>query len=342
MTNLELYVSAVLIAGAVAAALTPVVRWAVLRRGWVDRPYGVKTHKRDTPAMGGIAIGAAYALTLVAIRTMTQFPTGTLRSLRAILAGGVMVLFLGFLDDYRKPQGLGVIPKFAVQGLAAVVLILFDIRIRFIQPQYIGDVLTLLWVVGITNAFNLIDIMDGLCASQAAVAALAFLCIAMPSEQIYVNFASAALLGAAFGFLPWNLSERRKIFMGDTGSLFLGFVLAAIALGADYTQKNPLGVYAPLFILLVPTYDTLFVTVVRLLKGQSPFMGSPDHVALRMERLGLSRGQIVFLAAVVAGLLSLCAFLVTQVHTRWALVIYGFACTYMALLSWKLYRIDVG
>lgn len=341
MSNLELYFAAIFIAAAISMALTPAVRLAGLRMGWVDKPFGVKTHKKATPAMGGIAIGVAYAITLLVIRTRTQFPTGTLHSLRAILAGGCMVLALGFLDDYRKPSGLGIIPKFAVQGAAAVLLILFDVRIRFIQPQYIGNILTLVWVVGITNAFNLIDIMDGLCASQAAVAALAFLCIALPSEQIYVNFASAALLGAALGFLPWNFSDSGKIFMGDTGSLFLGFVLSAIAMGTSYTRENPLGVYAPLFILLVPMYDTLFVIVVRLLNGQSPFLGSPDHVALRLERMGMSRGLIVFLAAFVAGLLSLCAFLVTLVGTTWALIIYGFACTYIVLLSWKLYTIDV-
>lgn len=342
MSNFHLYLSAIAIAGLISAALTPLVRTLVLWMGWVDRPSGtIKTHKEPTPSMGGLAIGASYIVTLIVIRTMTQFPTGTLRSLRAILVGGSAILMLGFLDDFRKPRGLGFKSKFAIQIAAAALLMRFDIRIHFIQPQYIGTLLTILWVVGITNAFNLIDIMDGLCASQAAVAALAFLCIALPHEEIYVSFASAALLGAVLGFLPWNFSKKRKMFMGDTGSLFLGFVLSAISMGTHYSQVNPLGVYAPLFILMVPMYDTFFVMTVRIMKGQSPFMGSPDHFALRMERIGFSRGQIVSLTALVAGLLSLCAFLVTQVGTMWALLIYGFACAYIAFLSWKLYRIEV-
>jgi UDP-GlcNAc:undecaprenyl-phosphate GlcNAc-1-phosphate transferase len=342
VSNFQLYLSAIAISGLISAVLTPLVRVFVLWMGWVDRPSGIiKTHRKATPAMGGLAIGTAYVVTLIVIRTMTQFPSGTLRSLRAILAGGTAVLILGFLDDFRKPRGLGFKSKFIVQIAAASLLMLFDIRIHFIHPQYIGTLLTVLWVVGITNAFNLVDIMDGLCASQAAVAALAFLCIALPYEEIYVSFASAALLGAVLGFLPWNFSEKRKIFMGDTGSLFLGFVLSAISMGTHYSQVNPLGVYAPLFILMVPMYDTFFVMAVRMIKGRSPFMGSPDHFALRLERIGLSRGQIVALATLIAGLLSLCAFLVTQVGTAWALLIYGIACAYIAFLSWELHRIEV-
>lgn len=340
--NIRLYIYAVAISCALSALATPVVRALALRMGWVDKPSGsIKTHKKATPAMGGLAIGASYAVTLLIIRTMTQFPTGTLRSLRAILTGGIAVLLLGFLDDIRKPKGLGFKPKFAVQTAAAVLLMLFDLRIHFIQPAYISALLTILWVVGITNAFNLIDIMDGLCASQAAVAAMAFLCIALPRKEIYASFAAAALLGATLGFLPWNFSEKRKIFMGDTGSLFLGFVLAAISMGTHYSQVNPLGVYAPLFILMVPMYDTLFVMAVRLMKGQSPFMGSPDHVALRLEQIGLSKKQVVALMFFVGCLLSLCASLVTNVSTSWALLIYGVACVYIAFLSWRLYQIEV-
>lgn len=342
MSNLQLYLCAVVISGLLSLLLTPAVRFLALRLGWLDTPSShVKTHKVATPSLGGIAIWFSFTATLVAMRFMTQFPTGTLRSLRAILLGGAMVSLLGVVDDLKKPQGLHFKPKFVVQLLAAAILLYFGIQMRFIQPDYLAVGLTLLWVVGISNALNIIDIVDGLCASQAAIAALAFLCIALPSEEIYVNFASAALLGAALGFLPWNFSDDYKIFMGDSGSLFLGFVLAAIALGTNYTRTNPLGVYAPLFILLVPMYDTFFVMAVRLLKGHSPFMGSKDHFALRLERVGFLRHHVVGLAALCSGFLSLCAFLVTRVGTAWALWIYGVVCAYIAILSWRLYKIEM-
>lgn len=337
---LQLYLAAILIAAAVSALLTPLVRDMAAAQGWLDAPSTrIKTHRAPTPSLGGVAIWTAFSATLVAMRFMTQFPTGTLRSLRGILMGGGLVFLLGVIDDLHKPRGLDFKIKFAVQILAAALLTYFGIRIRFITPDYLAVALTILWVVGITNAFNIIDIMDGLSASQASLAALAFLCIALPSEHVYVNFASAALLGAALGFLPWNLSERRKIFMGDSGSLCLGFVLAAVSLGTEYSQVNPSGVYAPLFILLVPIYDTLFVMVVRMLQGRSPFLGSKDHFALRLEAIGLSRRQVVWAAALASGLLSVCATIITAVSLPWAMVIYALICAEICLLSRRLYRI---
>ena len=188
---------------------------------------------------------------------------------------------------------------------------------------------------------NIIDIMDGLAATQAAAAALAFLLIALPSEEVYVNFAAAALMGAALGFLPWNLSARRKIFMGDSGSLLMGFILAALSLGTDYTQINPLGMYAPVFILLVPIFDTLYVMVIRMLKGLSPFRGSKDHFPLRMERMGFSRPQIVSVCVLASVLLGVCAWLITRVSTPWAIWIYCVVGAFSLMLSWRLTQVDM-
>ncbi len=230
----------------------------------------------------------------------------------------------------------------AVQVLAALILVHFDIRIRFIHPDYLGTALTVLWVVGITNAVNIIDIMDGLAASQAAAAALGFWLISLPSEDLYVNFAAAALLGSALGFLPWNFSKSRKIFMGDSGSTLLGFTLAALALGTDFTLVNPLGVYAPLLILAVPMYDTFYVMAVRMSKGKSPFLGSRDHFALRLERMHFTRPQIVSLSLFASLFLSLCAWLVTLVATPWAVAIYLTLGALIAFVTWHISQVDMG
>ncbi|MBI4345487.1 MAG: undecaprenyl/decaprenyl-phosphate alpha-N-acetylglucosaminyl 1-phosphate transferase, partial [Elusimicrobia bacterium] len=151
----------------------------------------------------------------------------------------------------------------------------------------------------------------------------------------------AALLGAALGYLPWNLSPKAKIFMGDSGSMTLGFALSAVALGIDYSRVNPLGVYVPLFILLVPMYDTFYVMAVRISKGRSPFLGSKDHFALRLEALGFTRHQVVALAAAAAGLLSLCAFIVTRVSWVWACAIYIVLVGEIALLTRAISRIEM-
>ena len=340
MTKLSLI--AIAFAALISFTLTPLVRLAAIRFRWVDEPSSpVKTHKVATPSLGGIAIFAAFALTLLILRFQTSFPTGTLRSLRGLLAGAACVFLLGLVDDLRKPAGLHFKPKFGVQVLATALIMAFGLRIQFVSPEYIAYGLTLLWVVGITNAFNIVDIMDGLSASQAAIAALAFLMISLPSEELYVNFASAALAGAALGFLPWNFSSRYKIFMGDSGSLVLGFVLAAVSLGTRYSDVNVLGVFAPLLILLVPMYDTLFVMVLRMRKGQSPFMGSKDHFALRLEQLGYSRDGIVFMAGACAAFLGVCAFLVTQLTLGWALCVYAIVLAQILLLSEALAKVTM-
>ncbi|MBI3549019.1 MAG: undecaprenyl/decaprenyl-phosphate alpha-N-acetylglucosaminyl 1-phosphate transferase [Elusimicrobia bacterium] len=340
MSTVELYFAAIGISALISVVATPLVRYAALRFGWLDRPGSrVKTHTVATPSLGGIAIWGGFTATLLLLRLFTTFPTGTLRSLRAMVTGGLLVFVLGVIDDLKKPAGLHFKPKFGVQILAAALLVYYDMRIHFISPDYLAIGLTLFWVVGICNALNIIDIMDGLCASQAAIAAAAFLLIALPGESVYVNFGAAALLGSTLGFLPWNFSKNHKIFMGDSGSLFLGFELSALALGTSYTRLNPLGVYAPLFILLVPMFDTFFVMAVRMIHGRSPFLGSRDHFALRLEAMGFTRPQIVALAGMVAGILSLCAFVVTQVELGWAIAVYLVICSYIAFISWKLYQI---
>jgi UDP-GlcNAc:undecaprenyl-phosphate/decaprenyl-phosphate GlcNAc-1-phosphate transferase len=310
-------------AATVSFFLTPLVRTLALRWGVLDAPGSpIKTHTHATPVFGGVAIWAGFMLTMLLLRLTTSFPTGTLSNLRALVLGGTLVFALGLVDDLKRPQGLDYKPKFVVQILAALLLILFGLRIRFLAPPYFAALVTVIWVVGVTNAFNIVDIMDGLSASQAAIAALAFLLVSLPTEELYVNFASAAVAGAAIGFLPWNLSKRRKIFMGDSGSLLLGYLLAAIALGTRYSDVNDAGPFAPLLILFVPAFDTLFVSLLRLNQGKSPFLGSKDHFALRLERMGLTRAQVVLVAGAAAAVLGLCAFLVTQLPLREAVAVY--------------------
>jgi UDP-GlcNAc:undecaprenyl-phosphate GlcNAc-1-phosphate transferase len=130
------------------------------------------------------------------------------------------------------------------------------------------------------------------------------------------------LLGSCLGFLPWNFSAKRKIFMGDAGALSVGFVLASIALGTRYSDVNPLGVYAPLLILGLPILDTLYVMGLRMGRGHNPFKGSRDHYALRLEALGWSRRRVVAVSALLALMLSCCAWLVTLLPTSQALGVY--------------------
>src|SRR5262249_52823203 len=155
--------------------------------------------------------------------------------------------------------------------------IVFGMRIRFINPDWLAAAITVVWIVGITNAFNLIDIMDGLASGTAIVATLAFLLIALPTEEIYVNVAAASICGAALGFFPYNISTRMRIFMGDCGSLLLGFVCSVLALGTSYSKTSQWAIFAPLLILCLPIFETGLLFLTRVQKGISPFLGSKDH-----------------------------------------------------------------
>ncbi|MDR1684112.1 MAG: undecaprenyl/decaprenyl-phosphate alpha-N-acetylglucosaminyl 1-phosphate transferase, partial [Elusimicrobiota bacterium] len=238
----------------------------------------------------------------------------------------------------KKPKGLSPYVKLLFQALAALILIHYDIYIKFL-PQPWGYILTILWVTGITNAFNLLDIQDGLAAGHAALAAAAFAAVALPGEFIYVNFAATALIGATCAFWPYNHSASKKTFLGDAGSNFLGFILAALALGASYSKVSPLAVFAPLLILALPIFDTLFVSAVRLSKGISPLKGTPDHFPLRLLRLGLNKKTILILSLLTAGVYDILAYAAARCGAFWAGVIYAAVFLdlifFAVFLKWK-------
>lgn len=326
----------------VSALLTPLCRAAAIKFNILDKPITeVKTHKISTPYLGGLAVAAGWMASLFLIRVITHFPDGTLRSLRGILYGGIIILTLGFIDDV-KFKGLGVKAKLLIQFLAAaIVVFLFDIRINFVSYYWLSCLISIFWIVGITNAFNIIDIMDGLSSGIAVIAASAFLFISLPTEMIYVNFCALALAGALLGFMPYNLSKGKKIFMGDTGSLFIGFILATIAMGTSYTAIHEVGLFAPLLILFIPIYETFLVSWFRIRKGKSPLMGSKDHYALRLEKMGFSRKQILVMTYAACIALAVCAFLFTALGTVYALLVFFLILIFLWLASLILATVKV-
>lgn len=275
------------------------VSWLTLRftrrylaRFFLDTPFGLKKHTSAVPLLGGIGIFTGTLTSLILIRLITNFPTGTLHNLRGVFIGGTLIFALGLLDDLKKPSGLSISVRLAVQALASWALIYYGGGIFLFQNPLLNWFFSFLWLVGITNAFNLLDIMDGLCVSQAVVATLGLTLVALPSEFLYVNFAALALLGACLAFWPYN-HAKNKLFLGDSGSTFLGFMLAALSMGTPYSSHVSSGFLAPLFILAVPLYDTFFVTIARLSKGKNPLKGSDDHLALRLHRFGFPLRKIL-------------------------------------------------
>ncbi|MCX7956988.1 MAG: undecaprenyl/decaprenyl-phosphate alpha-N-acetylglucosaminyl 1-phosphate transferase [Endomicrobia bacterium] len=281
----------------ISLILTPLFRLVAIKLSILDHPSSeIKTHKVSTPYLGGLAISISFFITLFLIRLTTNFPTGTLRSLRGIFYGSLVIIILGLIDDFVY-NGLHFTTKFVGQIIAAIILIIYNIKINFISPEWFANVLTILWIVGITNSINLIDVMDGLSAGVVFISSIGFFILSyFLKGEVYIGYAALAIMGACLGFLPYNLSNKYKIFMGDTGSLFLGFVLAALTLGSGYSYMNSLGVLAPVVLLLIPIYETIFISFVRLRKGISPFVGSKDHFSLRLMLIGMNKTKILLLS----------------------------------------------
>ncbi len=332
------YVVAFFFALALAYVLTPLLRKIALKFGILDHPVpDIKIHLKPVPYLGGLAIWLAFVLTLLGVRLLTSFPTGTLHNLRGIFYGGTLIMVLGLIDDIWK---LDYRVKLFGQFIASIILILYNIRIEFISSIPLSIFLTIFWVVGITNAVNIIDIMDGLAAGVVVIAGLAFFFIALPTEKIYVNFAALALAGSCLGFLRYNWRPA-KIFMGDSGSLFIGFILAAISLGESYTTINNIGLFAPFLVLGIPIYDTLLVIFFRILKGKSIFAGSRDHFAFRLEAMGYNRKKVVLINYYLTAILGLAAFLITTVKFELAVIIYAAIIAFAILYATRLIYVRV-
>ncbi len=279
---------------AVAVVLTPLLGRLATRWSFVDAPGEHRRHSRPVPLLGGVALWAAVTAAVLAL------PTGADRShLWAVLGAATLVAFAGLLDD-RWP--LPVAERLAVQLVAAAVLVSGGLFVDLALPSWLDAVLTVLWIVGVTNAFNLLDNMDGLAAGVAAVAALGFVVLTAHQGGLAPALA-VALLGAALGFLVYNFHPAR-IFMGDAGSLFLGLSLAV--LGLDLQTGRALhepwiAALVPVLLLAVPIFDTTLVTMSRWRRGHNP-LTTPgnDHLSHRLRRKGLSK-RAVALAIYAAG-----------------------------------------
>ena len=290
--------------------LTVPVRQLALRVGMVDRPGPRKVHVQPMPLLGGLAI---YLGVLIALVVTLDGPA--LRQVIGIYAGATLVAVVGMLDD----RGLlhHQIKLFGAMPAAAVILLASGIRARVfsnIWPGTLGvsadTALTLVWVVGITASFSILDHMDGLCAGVAAMASLFFAIFALESGQLLVSTMAAAVLGAAAGFLRWNFKPA-KIFMGDGGAMFLGFLMATLALKLrPVVSGGHNGVWlVPVFILGPTIFDTTLISISRSRRGFIPFTTpGKDHTAHRLANLLASQRSavlVMYLLGALFGLLAL-------------------------------------
>jgi UDP-GlcNAc:undecaprenyl-phosphate GlcNAc-1-phosphate transferase len=289
-----------------------------LLSGIVDRPGGKKIHGQQTPLLGGVAIALAHAAAV--LWSGAADGAGS-----HILVAAGLIVALGIWDD-RDPhsEALQWWLRLVYEASLAGIVVAGGVRTTFLGTPWLDIPLTLLWIVGITNAFNLLDNMNGLSAGVAAIGGAAFALLAARyveagPEQLPTAAAAAALSGACLGFLPGNF--RSRIFMGDAGSLFVGFTLACLAVQGSWRSPTvPTSVVIPLLVLAYPIFDTTLVVVLRLRSGRSPFVGGRDHSSHRLVRLGLGRIETVLLIYLFAVSQALTALVVSSVTLRLALL----------------------
>lgn len=312
---------AVVCAAVVSFAATPIIKVLAKKVGAMDIPKDERRmHKIPIPRMGGLAIFLGFMVSVLIFGKMN-------REIQGILLGAVIIVILGVMDDILTLHAL---PKFIVQIFAAVVVVLHGCRIEhfmgFVLPEWLSYPVSVIWIVAITNAVNFIDGLDGLAAGVSAISAGAMLIIALILVPDTTAMASAILLaaivGACVGFIPYNFNPA-TIFMGDTGSTFLGFMLASISIFGLFKTYAVISFAVPFLVLGLPIFDICFAVIRRVSKGQSPMHADRGHVHHRLIDMGFSQKQAVAISYLLSAILGLAAVVLTDRGEVQAMIFIG-------------------
>ena len=314
------------VAWLVAFLVTPAVILLAKRTGAMDAPDARKVHKKPIPRIGGLAIYAGFLAAIIFVAIKFKLDAEMLKETIGLVVSGSLIVALGLVDDYKNlPAKIKLLGQI---GAAAVLVLCFDVRIDFITDPF-GDYIylewfalpaTMFWLVGLTNTVNLIDGLDGLAAGVAAIASFTILLIALEQNFILVAVLTAALAGAALGFLKYNFNPA-EIFMGDTGSMFLGFMLAGISVTGAVKSVATIALVVPVFALGLPILDTTFAIVRRVRGGVPIFKPDKGHLHHRLLSVGFTQRQAVLLMYVISALFGLSAIALTAVSSQIAVLI---------------------
>ena len=326
------YGAAFILSFVFALCWTPLMRRAALQLRILDAPDGkLKRHDSPVPYFGGLAVYLGFLLT---VGVFTDFGTETL----GLLLSGSIALMVGLIDDFgvlTPPQ------KLLGQTMAALVLVKSGTYIKLTYlPVWVAIPLSVLWILAVTNALNIIDILDGLASGVAAIAALSIAVANFNAGRGSVAFLCIVLCGSLLGFLRHNFYPA-TIYLGDAGSLFIGFMLAALSMNAGYTRVNLLAVISPVLILGIPLFDLALVIWIRWRRGIPVTKGSPDHFALRLRRCSLTVRETAITTYIVALLLSGAALLKSHVALEWAVATMCGMLSLACLSAYLLMKVDM-
>ena len=317
--------AALLAAGLISFLATPLVKNLAYKVGAIDVPKdNRRMHHEPIPRLGGLAIFIAFLFTVIVLADID-------RTTRGILLGAIMIVILGVMDDIMTLKAL---PKFLVQIAAAGVAVYHGCVIQFISNPnifspmdylnlgWLSIPVTIIWIVAITNAVNFIDGLDGLAVGVSAISTASLLIIALMVEELNIAIILAALLGSCLGFIPYNKNPA-KIFMGDTGATFLGFILATLSVQGLFKLYAIISFAVPFLILGIPIFDICFAFLRRIAKGQNPMQADRGHVHHRLIDMGFNQKQAVAISYMLTAILGLAAVLLTSSGELRALILIG-------------------
>ena len=322
-----------LLAMLVSYILTPYIKKLAFQIGAIDKPDQRKVHNRIMPRLGGLGIYIAFMIAVVASLEPTWDLVG-------LLIGGTVITIIGVLDDkYQLPAKV----KLLGQIVAACVLVLFDIRIEWVNNPWGGyyylDLLsipiTIFWVISFTNVVNLIDGLDGLAAGVSAIASLTVILVAIQMGYFDVAVLTAALAGGIIGFIRYNFNPA-TIFMGDTGSMFIGYMLAAISVYGAVKTATTVALFVPAIALGLPILDTAFAILRRYSNGRPIFQPDKGHLHHRLLAMGLDQKQAVLLMYAITAALGIAAVLWAEMDGFYAALIIAVIITAVAVGAKKI------
>lgn len=334
---MEGYIIPFFVAIFISLVATPLVKVFAVKIGAIDIPKDDRRiHNKPMPLMGGLAIYIGIVISSLIFLPME-------RTLVSIILGATIILISGIIDDMR---GLSPKLKLGFQVVAGLVLILGGVKVDFVTNPFSSNYvllylkwfsipITLFWIVGITNTVNLIDGLDGLACGVAAISSISLMLVAEKFGQMNVTILSAAVAGACIGFLPYNFNPA-KIFMGDTGALLLGFMLAAISIEGVMKSVATIAVVVPILILGVPIFDTTFAIFRRLLSGQSVATADKGHLHHRLLARGFSQKQTVLILYGLSAIFGAFAVIVAKANSKQAVYLSVLLFIAAILLALKL------
>ncbi|MCB0156190.1 MAG: undecaprenyl/decaprenyl-phosphate alpha-N-acetylglucosaminyl 1-phosphate transferase [Anaerolineae bacterium] len=324
---------------------TPLVRKLAIRSGFIAIPKADRAHTEPTALMGGLAIySAAIAALLSVILLVTIFLGNALRlpEFLMIVLGASMMAAIGLWDDRRAlPAGL----KLALQFIPAILVFFFGVKVQLplgsfpISTEILNFVITICWILFITNALNYLDNADGVAVMTSATTSAIFLLIAILNEQRLVSILAAAVSAASLGFARYNLPlPKSTIFMGDSGSLFLGYLIAILGIKIRIPSNDiQITWMVPIIVLGLPIFDTTLVFISRTRRRISFFRGGVDHTTHRLARLGMDKLSVALAVSLISGALGLVAIFVTRASLFEA---YFIAATLLLIAGYTLWRIE--